>query len=309
MDEIQKARREVTARLGERGHLFGLFTLIAKVFAAVGGCVVAVASLFADHMWGKAVGTSAGTIVFLSSVVLLLIERDGSIVLAHASAALDATLEEREKHRLSEDEHVEREKIYRGELARQSYFFAAMSTIQLYLSTLAGAPKRAPAESFQIMLTNAKRSLFLAMGFDMTDFYTICVHQAYWDPDQNKILLKCVAAIRAIDCPNSAARIWPEGKAAAGLAFADHRTVVLDDLSNPAYAAIMENTVKLPHDATRHRSVAAFPLYDGGIRPWGVLSASSSIANHFSWKEHDYVDVGQALADSFSTALRIANLQ
>jgi GAF domain len=155
------------------------------------------------------------------------------------------------------------------------------------------------------MLKQARRALFLAHGFEMNDFHTICVYQRVMGSDGRPELV-CRAHIRAIDCELALARVWKEGIGVAGTALAKATEVVVPDLTAPELGTLYNLREKKDEDDTRYRSIVAEPIsLDGSGALWGVLIATSSRAGHFSVQDRSYVNVTEALAGMISLAVKL----
>jgi hypothetical protein len=306
--DLSETSDEVTNLLGKRSTTLEHVSLAAKILAALGTAVVAYAKFQTGEIWPQ-VGTVALAVIFTATVFVLWADKNSSAILAKARAALDKAIglqqdEERKSERRKADAA---ESFYIAEIERWSHFQAARDLFRAILEE--EATPQAGLDEVQVvdrMLQQARRSLFLAHGFAMTDFYTICVYQRMPDPASNKTTLVCRAHIRAIDCNVAEARTWREGVGIAGCALARREEVVVPDLAAPELGSLYELAEKKPSDDDRYRSIVAEPIGLGpGGEPWGVLVATSSVPGHFSTTDRTYVDVTESVAGMFGLAIKL----
>jgi hypothetical protein len=91
------------------------------------------------------------------------------------------------------------------------------------------------------------------------------------------------AVSRSIDCEIDAARVWPEGVGAGGVALSRGQEVLVPDLQAPELGTLHQiGDLRREHDAMRYRSIAAVPILVAREKlPWGVVVATSDRAGHF----------------------------
>jgi hypothetical protein len=130
-----------------------------------------------------------------------------------------------------------------------------------------------------------KADLRVSMGFDLTDFWTICVYRA--ERLEGELVLRLVAHDRSQDCDLADARTWKLGVGAAGIAFAKRDEVVVPDLEDDSVGTAFRLPVasRKVDDNLRYRSMFAVPIivgkFDASNMPWGVAMATSSQPWHF----------------------------
>lgn len=133
------------------------------------------------------------------------------------------------------------------------------------------------------MLEACRRVIPIAMGFAQADVWTVCVYRA--EDSDGRVLLKCVAQLRALECAIEHARVWEAGTGIAGSSYANHDEVVVPDLQTPGLRSVFGSAANIskPDDAIHYRSMAAVPiLVDGSEVPWGVVSATNDKIDHFA---------------------------
>jgi hypothetical protein len=128
------------------------------------------------------------------------------------------------------------------------------------------------------------RTLVIAAGFSLADQYTVCVYRAEAAAEPNRYELHLVEHIRAIDCEKGTARIWPEGKGVAGVAFSNASEILVADLSADGIRAVFQpDGLTRDYDDDRYRSIVAVPVHvEGNERPWGVVTATNDRPEHFN---------------------------
>lgn len=299
MTDIKAVSLAVTNLLGARATLLERLSIVFKVAAALGAAVIAVAKIA-----NLSLGTVyvAATVVFISTVFVLFADRSSSATIAEARKALDKALEQQSESEAVTRKYTAVEKAYNAELERLSHFQAARDLFRAIFEDVASSTSQMDDISvIELMLRQGRRQLFLAHGFAMNDFYTICVYQVVGEE------LVCKAHIRAIDCDLKLARTWKEGVGAAGTAWARGEEVVVPDLRDPALGSLYNLLEKKPEDDERYRSIVAEPIgLDGkGSKIWGILVVTSSVPGHFSIKDRSYVNVAQSLAGMISLGVKL----
>ncbi len=158
------------------------------------------------------------------------------------------------------------------------------------------------------MTTLAERSLPAAAGFSYADEWTICVYAAEPVEGDCRFQLRLVEHLRAIKCGKDTARVWPEGRGVAGIAFSNASEIVVADLtSETARAVFKPSGLEREYDDDRYRSMVAIPiLVQGAERPWGIVTATSRANGHFN-HEHEEgikpIEAIRALADYAALAV------
>ncbi len=179
------------------------------------------------------------------------------------------------------------------------YEEASIRLTALYtaLSAARGLLERAACTGFdrEVMLVKAcmdvmRRDLRVALGFDQSDTWTICIYQRLNGEAGDPAFLKCVAHDRTVDCHIDDARTWKEGVGVGGMALAKDSEVVAPDILDPAAISLFQLSDGLVSavDRDRYRSLVAVPIHVGTDKwPWGVVVASSNRSDHFGYEtEH-----------------------
>ena len=307
MSDIKGTSKEVTQLQNGRSLILGSLTYAAKVGAAVGALVIAVAKTLPDP-FGTILLSGAATFVFICAVIVLVGDDNASKVLARARIALDEALEAEAEFEVQSRIWDEQEDTYRDEIERLGHLQSAREIArQIFESVALQGEVLGEVAVIDRMLQQAKPSLFLAHAFEMNDHHTICVYQRLLDERTGKAYLKCVSHIREIDCAIGEARIWPEGVGTAGAALARGEEVVVPDLLDAALGTLLNLPTNKPEDDERYRSIAAEPVWSDHDEkePWGVVCATSRVPHHFSLEDRDYVNATKTLAGMVSLAVKL----
>jgi hypothetical protein len=150
-----------------------------------------------------------------------------------------------------------------------------------------------------LLLTIAKQQLALAAGFNLADQYTMCVYKARPAADGCRFELHLIEHDRAIPCDKESARVWPEGRGVAGIAFSKSAEIVVEDLATDDAKAIFstpERELRRDYDDDRYRSIVATPIKvvpDG--RPWGMVVATIDRVGHFNHAQEQGLKPEQAI--------------
>jgi hypothetical protein len=317
MAEIEESSKEITQALGGRAKILAGISLWAKIGAAVGALGIALSKALSSGLTAAGMdktladATGAGlqyvsaTLVFIAAIIILVADDNASKLLAKARIALDRAKEQKDESENQARQFAAVEKLYETEVARLSHLQAARDLLRAIFEDVAVRGAQDETEVIKRMLLQARRQLFLAHGFEMSDFYTICVYERVVNPQTNKAELICRAHIRSIDCDVSEARPWQEGVGAAGVALARREEIIISDLTAPDIGALYGAMVKKADDDERYRSIVAEPISLDGGEPWGMVVATSSVPEHFSPDDRSYVDVTQSLAGMVSLAIKL----
>jgi len=304
MADLKASSQSITRLLGTRSKILDGSVVVAKLVILAGAAIVGIAKLAS---WPDITTYITVVIVLAAGIFILIAERTASTTLAEARIAMDKALEQE-----AETQNVLRkleaaEKAYNTELDRLSHFQVARDLVRAILEDIATSSIVFNEISvIELMLSQARRQLFLAHGFEMSDFYTICVYQRVVNQTTGDSELVCKANIRAIDCDLKKARVWKEGVGAAGSALASGEEVVVPDLNDPALGSLYKIPEKKTDDDTRYRSIVAEPIsLDDKRDLWGVLVVTSSKPAHFSVRNRDYVNVAQSLAGMIALAVKL----
>ena len=302
-DNLKTVSRNLTALLGEQAAALEKIGFWAKALNAFGAAVVAVAT-FQD--W-KPVGEAAALFLIITSIVIAIADRSNSKALTRAQEAVETAVDLQAEAETAIRKFRETEELYSAGIERISQFQAARDLVRAILEDVT-LSKSALDEVvvIDLMLKQAARSLFIALGFKLNEFYTICVYQRVKDEHTGNIELVCRAHIRAIECDISLARRWKLGIGAAGVALARGDEVVIPDLKAKDLGTLYNLTDKKREDDSRYGSIVAEPIgVDGNKELWGILVATSSVPYHFSVEDRSYVDITQSLAGMIGLAIKI----
>jgi hypothetical protein len=302
MADLKASSRALTQLLGKRATVLERTLFASRIGTAVGLAVIAIAT---SANWASVVYVAAA-IVFVLTLFEIFADKEGSTTLADARQAMDKALDQESESENQRRKAAAVENAYSQELERLSHFQAARDLVRAIFEDVATAQSNwDEIRVINLILQQARRSLFLALGFEMGDFHTICVYERVATTGGIAELV-CKAHVRSIDCDLQEARIWREGVGAAGTALARGEEVVVPDLHAPELGTLYSLPDKKPDDDARYRSIVAEPIgMDGKGQLWGVLVATSSIPNHFSLEDRSYVDVTESLAGMISLAVKL----
>jgi hypothetical protein len=277
---LRKLREDITELLLARTRRVQLSIAFLKcavlLFSAVGGWVsieLSTAATSTSH-W-PFVGKVSCALIFLVAMTLLIGDGDPTAELRKAHIALNKA-EELELYRPNVDANLR-------EISRLSYLFVS---IQIMRSIIEQSLRQRVANCdlvIDLLFTMSKQPLPIAMNFDISDEWTICVYKAeqrVGAPDQ----LRCIAHNRAINCDLSTARMWSEGVGVAGISYANRREVIVPDLRADNLGNLFNvDQNQRSYDENRYRSFAVVPIsLEPSAKPWGVVVATSSKPGHFS---------------------------
>lgn len=134
-------------------------------------------------------------------------------------------------------------------------------------------------------LEDCRHNLRIALGFQMEDFWTVCVYKAISGEETGaKDVLRCVAHQRSVECSKDDARKWPYGVGIGGIAWAKNDEVVEPDLTAavPGSAFDTPKNMSKKTDPEHYKSMFAVPIsVFNHSTCWGVVVATSSRRRHF----------------------------
>jgi hypothetical protein len=302
MADLKASSQALTQLLGSRATLLDRTVVFSKIASAIGIAVIAIAT---SANW-PAVVYVAAAVVFVLTVFSVFAEKDASTTLSNARLAMDRAIDQQAESESQRRTAEEVEDAYTEELERLSHFQAARDLVRAIFEDV--ATSQSTLDEIKVIdriLQQARRSLSLAHGFTMNDFYTICVYERV-QVGGAAAELECKSHLRAIDCDLSKARKWKEGVGVAGTALARNEEIIVPDLQAPALGSLYNLPEKKADDDVRYRSIVAEPIsLDGKGQLWGVLVATSSNAGHFSLEDRSYVDITQSLAGMISLAVKL----
>ena len=107
------------------------------------------------------------------------------------------------------------------------------------------------------------RRFRVALGFELSDTWTICIYRAEWNEDEQVRYLRLVAHHRSIECSLEGARLWREGLGVGGLALAKKDEIVIPDLDAPSTGTAFRLADSKPDDKLHYKSLFAVPIFVG----------------------------------------------
>jgi hypothetical protein len=300
---LKEVSADVTKQLGDRASVLERFSVAFKIAIAVGAVVTGVAKVADLH---AAFSYVAVTVIFCATVLVLFADKGASKTLTQARQALDKARDAELESDARKRKFDAAEAAYSDEIERLSHLQAARDLFRAILENVATSPHKFDEITvIDLMLQQARRALFLAHGFEMSDYHTICVYRRELSADGGAEL-HCKAHIRAIDCDLKKARVWKEGVGVAGASLAQRNEVIVPDLSAPELGTLYRIKDLKPDDHTHYRSIVAEPISldaDGAL--WGILIVTSSKPGHFTVEDRSYVNVAESLAGMISLAVKL----
>jgi hypothetical protein len=257
------------AQAQHRASLFvkiALITLGAAVSAV--GLAVDLARANGEWTFWTISGIAGAALVAIGGVFVLITERD-------ISETLDAAREAIEKAREFEEEKNDFEgniNWLSNEVRRGLELYNSMDVMRGFIEQSLDVPGASVASIMQNCLNGAQSSLHVAFDFAVGDTWTICIYEAQTSAESGKVILRCVAHDRTIQCRLEEARVWQEGNGVVGVAYSNAREIIIPDMYAPELGTtfdLKENA--RAHDRARYHSMVAVPIMVGSDRiPWGV---------------------------------------
>ena len=311
MTELHALSEKIGRLFHDLAKAFSRFIQLCKYGAVLGAFFIAFATFaltpVKDWTLWNYIGVAGALIVFFAALGLILTETNTAAALESARSALAKAQAETTAAAIQVRQSNEIEKVYTTEIDRLSQLQAGRDLIRVILEDLLGSGKKQTDEEVITRILNqSQRSLLLAHGFVLKEHYSICVFKASLDADGKRSTLRCVAHLRSIMCDLSEARPWKEGVGVGGAAFARASEIVVPDLTAVQLGSFCEVPEKKKDDDTRYRSIVAEPIILGSDpTPWGVVTATTSVAGHFGLKDRRYVDVTHSLAGILALAIKV----
>ncbi|MEL6549181.1 MAG: hypothetical protein AAFQ54_02940 [Pseudomonadota bacterium] len=187
-----------------------------------------------------------------------------------------------EKHQALANQRLDKLKKYDAALKELKSLYLVVNSCRSVLETNLRLRNCDPVPIIDDCLAACRHDLRVALSFEMSDFWTVCVYRA--DKIDGQDFLTCVAHLRSVDCDIRNARRWKAGEGMAGVTWTKNAENVEPD----AFAAT-SGTSHLPNtknvnveDDGKYRSLFAVPItLEAEADPWGVIVATSSNALHF----------------------------
>jgi hypothetical protein len=286
MVNTREVADDIAGAFKNRARRFATASLSIKVVTIIGAVVVGVCT-FALTPKGQSwpvsayIGIGAAISIGLSQFVSALIDKDSSTELELARVAVELVREAERKVEDLRNQFSDFER-YETEQERANQLYRAMFLMRDVAETVVNSESRkSAAETMAAMLEAAKRSLSIALGYQMAEHFTLCIYIAENDEKLNRIVLRCVAQERTEKCDITLARKWPIGVGVAGASFARNKEIVVPDLHAAGVESLYASQSKLGDD-DRYKSIVAVPIaLTGAPDPWGVVVATSDRPEHF----------------------------
>lgn len=275
MGTLASLEKQISARFEARSRLFFRTSLFVKIALVIGGSLVAgIAQLITQPQgWGIA-GIAAAVLAAIGGIVVAITEQDASSDLERARSAI-AQAREFEDEALKVD-------FYKQDLRRVTELYSALRTMREVLEVSVQLEDKTLQNVVEDFYKLAKRSLLIALGFELEEHWTVCIYRAEKDTATGKTDLGCIQHERTVDCDISEARRWPEGVGVAGYAFSNNKEILVPDLNAPELGTTFQLGERARiYDEVRYRSIAAIPIRLAD-KVWGIAVATSSRPGHFS---------------------------
>ena len=284
---LQDLARQTAARFKLRSERHVNASRFVKIGLIAGGSTVAIVAQFMSVPSGEPfggwqiAGIAAAVVAGFGAIFVVLTEEDASADLENARAAI----EEARNHERDYDDILTDFSKFERELQRAIELYSSVNAMRGVVERVLGSRQRDELAIVPLLMMAAKRPLPIALGFEQSHRWTVCIYRAEADSDTNKTMLRCVAHLRSIDCDISQARSWPEGVGVAGIAYAKNSELIVPDMADPALGTVFNLRADLtrPYDAERYRSFAIVPIgVDRDEKPWGVIIGTTDQPSHFN---------------------------
>ncbi len=314
MPTLKEIAGEVTARFKERSSAQTRATLFVKlVLITIPAFLVIFAQSLdltrATHeisVW-TIISMVAAFLMLLGALFVLWTENDPTETLDTARKALEAA-REFEQEKAEFERNITR---LSKEVTRGLEIYNSMDVMRGVIEQSLDLGADSAARIMQNCLKAAGKSLHVACDFQIGDTWTICIYEANRDTDSGKVLLRCIAHDRTIQCSLAEARVWQEGTGVVGVAYSKANEVIIPDMFAPELGSAFELGDKArSYDRERYRSMAAIPILVAGCTaPWGIAIATSSRPGHFQDEQVDGVATAEPIrAIAAMTALAVKAL-
>lgn len=273
---------KISAHIGSRLNAVKNTAKGAKAAVIGGSVLLGAAELGAV---GHMVGILSVVVVFAAGLLLIIWEQDSVSELDSARLALEAT-------RTKDLELATRSEDTRRAARQASRMLLLYNGMDVMRDAVEGAllgDQMDIAPLIDGLVESAKRPLLLALGFEMHQYWTLCVYIGEPDASNTRKQLRLIAHTRTIMCDIADARVWPEGVGIAGQTYLLGNEIIVPDLSAPDFGTLFQIPEPKLEDS-RYRSMVGIPIRLGADGPiWGVVIATSDRPGHFSNDERDGV--------------------
>lgn len=277
----KKAQKIKTASKWVRIVLVLGGTMLAGVFTVFGGSDVV--NLAEPATWtARQVGGAVGLGLAFTGGIFVVFADDNSVEeLLRAQQATSRAKDQRYEILRTYDELLGLNGTITRLKSLYGAFWASRGALERALSSFTGNE----AELVErIMEKVAARSFRIALNFELSDVWTMCVYETRWNAEKRSNYLHLVAHHRSFDCEKEHARTWREGIGVGGIALAKRDEVAIPDVDDPAVGTTfqLDDEVLKPEDRIRYKSMFAVPIFvDEEDEPWGVVIATSDQTGHF----------------------------
>ncbi|WP_170577989.1 GAF domain-containing protein [Ruegeria arenilitoris] len=307
-------------------------SILVRIFLVLGGTLlVATFGLFKDDGIAEFLSLSKWEpwqvismfgllLIFIGGVFGLIADGDSIDEILRAHEAINLAKEHRLEILTTYDELLEKQVAITRLQSLYASFWAARGAFERALQNSQTEMNIDREDKFveRVLEGLTARQYRIALGFELSDVWTIGVYRSEWNAEERAWFLKLVAHHRSMDCDKSKARQWREGVGVAGVALAKQNEIVVPDLDHPAVGTAFRPTrdvdeVKKVEDRNNYKSLFAVPIFVGEEqRPWGVAIATSNRADHFGAESVSGVQPEEAvrgLAGLIALAVTIARVK
>ena len=230
VEDLQELRTLVGKAFTTKAKKVAWASRYMKIVLVLGGALLAgAAAVFGTGpLWPLTIpqilGLAGSILAFMGGIYVAFVEDDSAEALDRSRQALDkATDYERQATEIF-DELLEYEDAVNRLKSLYTCYSAGRGTIE---QGMAGDSINA-ITLVEACLRTMKTDLKVALGFNLTDFWTISVYQTVVDTANQSHMLKCIAHDRSIDCEIGDARTWRVG-VGSNPGPADYDSVALTD--------------------------------------------------------------------------------
>ncbi len=284
--DLLQLRSEVGSAFATKARRLALATRYTKIVLLSGGTLVAgaAAAFGTGPLWPISIVQICGLfgvlLAFIGGFYVAFVEDDSAHALEISRQSLDGATDLERQVREMYSELLEWESATNRLQSLYTAFSAARGAVEQGISTHVGDDVELVSACLKTMKTNLR----VALGFSLTDYWTVSVYKTVVDEATNVTMLKCIAHDRALDCELKDARTWRIGIGVGGISLAKNDEVVVPDLADDKVGTAfrLEKAAMKEHDSKHYRSLFAVPINVGDDKiPWGVAMATSNQPSHF----------------------------
>jgi hypothetical protein len=300
MAELRDLARQISASLTAFSKKHFAASMFVKVVLVIGGATIAAVAQCIElahsndefSAWTMA-GLAGAVVVAVGGIFVAITETDISTILEVSGQTIE---EARLRERRIELFNADRARL-KKEIDRGLELYNSIDVMRGAIEQSLDVPGVTAKGIIQTSLISARNSLLVAFDFSIEDTWTICVFMAMPQKESDKVILKCIAQARKIECGIEVARQWPEGVGVAGVAYSMGNDITIPDVLAPELGTVFNlgSNVR-DYDNKRYRSMVAVPIRPGDRKiPWGVAVVTTDKAKHFNLHPSDGVSTSEPI--------------